>query len=57
MPKAVSKETLLEAMSSLNPDLTPNAVEVYISRLRAKVERAGVSIAHVRGYGYRLQEM
>jgi DNA-binding response OmpR family regulator len=57
MPKAVSKETLLQAMSSLNPDLTPNAVEVYISRLRAKVERAGVSIAHVRGYGYRLQEM
>ena len=33
-----------------------NAIEVYMSRLRAKVEGGGVRIRTVRGFGYLLEE-
>ena len=32
-----------------------NAIEVYVSRLRAKLEPAGVHIRTVRGFGYMLE--
>ena len=32
--------------------LSPNAIEVYVSRLRTKIEEAGVCIRTVRGFGY-----
>ena len=32
----------------------PNAVEVYVSRLRAKLEPYGVALRSIRGFGYRL---
>ena len=35
---------------------TPNAVEVYISRLRGKLEPHGVALRSIRGFGYRLGE-
>lgn len=57
LPKAVSKERLLEQLIGESSDLTPNAVEVYVSRLRAKIACAGVGITHVRGYGYRIEEI
>jgi two-component system OmpR family response regulator len=52
---AVAKERFVQSLSSWDDRLTPNAVEVYVSRLRAKVERAGVRIRTVRGYGYLLE--
>jgi two-component system, OmpR family, response regulator len=36
-------------------DITPNAVEVHISRLRAKLGNAAL-IRTLRGLGYRLEE-
>ena len=36
-------------------DGSPNAVEVYISRLRPRLEMAGMAIRSVRGFGYRLE--
>ena len=51
----VSKERLLSAIASWNEELTPNAVEVYVSRLRAKLGGAAV-IRVVRGLGYRLDD-
>ena len=41
--------------SGLEP--TPNAIEVYVSRLRAKIETAGVRIRTVRGFGYLWETM
>ena len=35
--RVVSKEKLLSAVASWNDELTPNAVEVYVSRLRTKL--------------------
>jgi DNA-binding response OmpR family regulator len=52
----VRKEKLLQALSSWDETLSSNAIEVYISRLRGKLEGAGVSIRTVRGVGYRIEE-
>lgn len=47
----ISKDRLLTLCSGWEADLTPNAIEVSMSRLRGKLEPA-VSIRTVRGYGY-----
>ena len=54
--KIVSKEAIIEAVASWGEELTTNAIEVYVSRLRAKLEPAGVKIRTVRGFGYMLEE-
>jgi DNA-binding response OmpR family regulator len=51
----VSKDKLLTIVSSWGEEVTPNAVEVYVSRLRAKLGEAAV-IHAIRGLGYRLDE-
>ena len=53
--RVVSKDRLQQAIASFDQALTPNAVEVYISRLRAKLQEAA-AIRTVRGLGYRLDE-
>jgi DNA-binding response OmpR family regulator len=53
--RVVRKERLLRAIAGWDEELTPNAVEVYVSRLRAKLGDA-VAIRTVRGLGYRLDE-
>jgi DNA-binding response OmpR family regulator len=52
--RLVSKERLQQAIASWDQAVTPNAVEVYVSRLRAKLGDAAV-IRAVRGLGYRLE--
>ena len=51
----VSKERIQQAVTSPDHDITPNAVEVHISRLRAKLGTAAV-VRSLRGLGYRLEE-
>ncbi len=53
----VSKEKMLHAISGWDDSLGANAIEVYVSRLRAKLEGTGVTIRTVRGVGYRLEEI
>ncbi len=53
--RVVSKERLQQAIATFDQTLTPNAVEVYVSRLRAKLGNAAV-IRTIRGLGYRLDE-
>ena len=52
---ALSKERIVQSLSSWDEKLSHNAIEVYVSRLRAKLEPAGVSIRTVRGFGYLLE--
>ncbi|MGH8724891.1 MAG: response regulator [Burkholderiales bacterium] len=54
--KIVSKEAIIQAVAGWGEDLSPNAIEVYVSRLRAKLEPAGIRIRTVRGFGYMLEE-
>jgi two-component system OmpR family response regulator len=51
----VSKERVQQAIAGPEHDVTPNAVEVHVSRLRAKLGDA-VVIRSLRGLGYRLEE-
>jgi DNA-binding response OmpR family regulator len=53
--RIVSKERLLDAISSAPQDLTLNSVEAVISRLRAKLGEAA-RIRTIRGLGYRLDD-
>jgi two-component system OmpR family response regulator len=52
---ALSKDRIVQSLSSWDERLSPNAVEVYVSRLRAKLEQAGLRIRTVRGFGYLLE--
>jgi DNA-binding response OmpR family regulator len=54
--KVVSKEAFIESLTNWEEGLSANAIEVYISRLRAKLEPAGIRIRTVRGFGYMLEE-
>jgi len=54
--RVVSKETLSEQMSGLGEELSGNAVEVYVHRLRKKIESDKVCIRTLRGLGYMLEK-
>jgi DNA-binding response OmpR family regulator len=56
VPDVVRKDRLIQALVGWQADLTPNAIEVYISRLRQKLDPLGLGIRTVRGIGYRLEE-
>jgi len=51
----VPKERVQQAIAGPEHDVTPNAVEVHVSRLRAKLGEAAV-IRSLRGLGYRMEE-
>jgi two-component system OmpR family response regulator len=50
--RLLSKDQIAESLFSFDEQLSPNAIEVYVSRLRTKIEPAGVHIRTVRGFGY-----
>jgi len=50
--RVAAKEQLLEHLCTFDDDVSPNAIEVYVHRLRKKLEPVGVKIATVRGLGY-----
>jgi two-component system, OmpR family, response regulator len=54
--QVVSKEQMLQALCSWDDSLTHNAIEVYISRLRGKLQKAGIKIRTVRGFGYMVED-
>jgi len=53
--KVVSKEQIMEALCNWDEDLGDNAIEVYIHRLRKKLESSGARIRTIRGLGYLLE--
>lgn len=54
--KVVSKDQIVQAIAGWE-ELSDNAVEVYISRLRTKLDPAGIKIRTVRGFGYMLEDV
>jgi two-component system OmpR family response regulator len=54
--RVVSKEQLAEQLSGWGEEPGPNAIEVYVHRLRKKLEPAQVAIRTVRGLGYLLDK-
>ncbi|MEW9900828.1 response regulator [Chitinivorax sp. PXF-14] len=53
--KAVSKEALSEKIFTLDQTSSPDAIEIYVHRLRKKLEGRGVAIVTLRGLGYLLE--
>jgi two-component system OmpR family response regulator len=53
--RLVSKEQLVDHLCEWGEEVSTNAIEVYVHRLRKKLEAAGVKIATVRGLGYSLE--
>ena len=49
-----SKSKLVDRLFSYNEDVSENAIEVYVARLRKHIEDSNVRIITVRGLGYRL---
>ena len=53
--KVVTKQQIVQGLSALDADFSENAVEVYIYRLRRRLEGTGTSIQTLRGFGYTLE--
>jgi len=53
-PRLVAKRKLVDALSERNLELNDAAVELYVSRLRKKLEGTGTAIRTLRGVGYQL---
>jgi len=55
MGRLVSKNQLVDHLCGWGDEVSHNAIEVYVHRLRKKLELGGVKIATVRGLGYCLE--
>ena len=53
--RVVSKQQIIDAILPWGEEVTLNAVEVYVSRIRAKIAQAGIAIKTIRGFGYMLE--
>jgi len=54
--RVVSKDQLAEQLYNFDADVGANAIEVYMHRLRKKLEPAGIQIRTIRGLGYLLDK-
>ena len=55
--RLVSKDQLVERLCEWGDEVSNNAIEVYVHRLRKKIEQGSVRIATVRGLGYCLERI
>jgi len=55
--RLVSKDQLVERLCEWGEEVSNNAIEVYIHRLRKKIERGPIRIVTVRGLGYCLEKI
>ena len=53
--RTTQKRKLAEDVFGFDDEANPNAVEVYVHRVRKKIEGGGVGIATLRGLGYVLR--
>ncbi len=54
--RLVSKDQLVDHLCEWGEEVSTNAIEVYMHRLRKKLEPGGIRIATVRGLGYCLEK-
>lgn len=53
----LSKSQLMDQLFSYDADVTENAIEVYVGRLRRRIDGMGIRIETVRGLGYRMEAL
>jgi two-component system, OmpR family, response regulator len=54
--KVVTKEAIVQSLTSLDDMLSDNAIEQYVSRLRRRLAPLGLGLRTVRGIGYLLEK-
>ncbi len=52
--KPMSKTSLAESVFGFDDETNPNAIEIYVHRVRRKLEASGAVITTLRGLGYML---
>ena len=52
--RVVSKEQLVEQLYSYDREVSQNAIEVYVHRVRRKISGAGITVRTLYGRGYLL---
>lgn len=55
--RVVTKAQLTESLAALNEDIGDKTIEVYVHRVRNKIQGYGVEIVTVRGFGYLLRQL
>ena len=54
--KVVAKEAIVQSVTSLEDNLSDNAIEQYISRLRRRLHPFGLDLRTIRGIGYLMEK-
>ena len=50
--RVVTRDAIVQSLTSLDDELSANAIEQYISRLRKRLHPAGLTLRTARGIGY-----
>jgi two-component system, OmpR family, response regulator len=53
--KVVTKQAILESLAGFDEELSANAIEQYVSRLRKRLAPHGLTVRTARGIGYYLE--
>lgn len=53
--KTIPKATLVQNVFELDEEVGPNAIEIYVHRVRKKLAGSGIGIVTIRGLGYMLK--
>jgi two-component system response regulator TctD len=56
MGKTIAKQSLADSLFGIDEAAAPDAIEVYVHRLRKKLEAGDASIITLRGLGYLLKQ-
>lgn len=54
--KPVTRDALFEKIFDMDDEAQPETIELYVHRLRKKLEGSGVAITTLRGLGYLISE-
>lgn len=55
--KVVARESITASLTTMDADLSPNALEQYVSRLRKRLAGLGLTVKTARGIGYFLDRI
>ncbi len=55
--RVVSKEAIMGSLTGFDDDLSANAIEQYVSRLRKRLQAHGLTVKTARGIGYYLDQV
>jgi len=53
--KTVSKKALADSLFSIDEEVNPEVIEIYVHRIRKKLEAGDAVIVTLRGLGYLLK--